>query len=157
MREYNVVQGNLLDSKDTVICHQVNCQGKMNSGVAKAIRTKYPKVYNEYLDFVSKYTVDGKSSSLLGNIQLVEVAESKYVINMFAQDRYGYDGGQYTSIEAFANCLAKINKSCAGCSVAFPWKIGCVRGGADWQTVLNMICMELTDVRSITFYHLDLG
>ena len=37
-----VVKGNLLDAKETIIAHQVNCQRKMNSGVAKAIKEKYP-------------------------------------------------------------------------------------------------------------------
>ena len=40
--------GNILDSGADYICHQVNCQGAMNSGVAKAIRTKWPEAYNEY-------------------------------------------------------------------------------------------------------------
>lgn len=40
------IEGNLLDSTTDIICHQVNCQGKMSSGVAKAIREKYPKVYD---------------------------------------------------------------------------------------------------------------
>ncbi len=34
------IKGNLLDH-DGPIAHGVNCQGKMNSGVAKAIRDKY--------------------------------------------------------------------------------------------------------------------
>ena len=44
-----VVKGNLLDAREIVIAHQVNCQKKMNSGVAKAIREKYPEVYEKYL------------------------------------------------------------------------------------------------------------
>ena len=54
MTAYNIIDGNLLDSDATVICHQVNCQGKMNSGVAKAIRNKYPRVYEEYVGYVGK-------------------------------------------------------------------------------------------------------
>ena len=41
--------GNLLDTNCQYICHQVNCQGKMNSGVAKIIRDKWPEVYTQYL------------------------------------------------------------------------------------------------------------
>ena len=41
-----VVKGNLLDATEIVIAHQVNCQKKMNSGVAKAIREKYPIVFS---------------------------------------------------------------------------------------------------------------
>ena len=158
MHNYTVVDGNLLDANVDYIAHQVNCQGKMGSGVAKAIREKHMRVYNEYMQELLEYKDNGKS--ILGHSQLVNIEDGcgyKGVINMFAQDNYGYDGKQYTSLEAFKNCLAEINKLAKGCSVAFPWKIGCVRGGADWNTVLNMICTELSDVKSITFYKLDLG
>ena len=43
-----VVKGNLLDATEAIIAHQVNCQKKMNSGVAKAIREKYPIVFDIY-------------------------------------------------------------------------------------------------------------
>ena len=33
-----IIDGDLLNSEADIICHQVNCQGKMNSGVAKQIR-----------------------------------------------------------------------------------------------------------------------
>lgn len=158
MHNYTVVNGNLLDANVDYIAHQVNCQGKMRSGVAKAIREKHMRVYNEYIQELLKYKDNGES--ILGHSQLVNVDDEhgyKGVINMFAQDNYGYDGKQYTSLEAFKKCLAEINKIAKGHSIAFPWKIGCVRGGADWETVLNMICTELTDVKYITFYRLDLG
>lgn len=57
--------GNILDSGAAVICHQVNCQGKMNSGVAKAIREKWPEVYTRYR---TKYECE---VDLLGQIQPV--------------------------------------------------------------------------------------
>ena len=39
-------------------------------------------------------------------------------------------------------------------TVAFPWMIACVRGGANWDEVLPMILEELTDVKEIYFYKL---
>ena len=57
------IKGNLLDTNCQYICHQVNCQGKMNSGVAKAIRDKWPEVYIQYL---KKYAdADGYADELL--------------------------------------------------------------------------------------------
>ena len=41
-------KGNLLESDCDYICQQVNCQGKMNSGIAKQIREKWPVVYQNY-------------------------------------------------------------------------------------------------------------
>ena len=42
------VKGDVTKSDCDIICHQVNCQGVMNSGVAKAIREKWPEVYDNY-------------------------------------------------------------------------------------------------------------
>ena len=43
MIEY--VRGDLLNVRDGLILHGVNCQRKMNAGIAKQIREKYPEVY----------------------------------------------------------------------------------------------------------------
>ena len=68
MRDYKLINGNLLDTKADFICHQVNCQGKLNSGVAKAIRERYQQVYIFYSQLCSSNTVETKE--LLGNIQI---------------------------------------------------------------------------------------
>ena len=47
MLKYQI--GNLLTAPQKCIAHQVNCQGVMGSGVAKAIKNEYPKVYKEYM------------------------------------------------------------------------------------------------------------
>lgn len=36
---------NIITIQEGVIAHGVNCTGAMNSGVAKAIREKWPEVY----------------------------------------------------------------------------------------------------------------
>lgn len=161
MRDYKIIEGNLLDADAEFICHQVNCQGKMASGVARAIRNKYPEVYKYYKFMYDEYT--SKGLSLLGQAQYVPIYDKDkvekpfYCINMFAQDKYGYDGRQYTSLDAFKNCLRYINMWAKDKTVAFPWKIACVRGGANWDEVLPMILEELTDVKEIYFYKLDNG
>jgi len=43
-------KGDLLESECDYICHQVNCQGKMNSGIAKSIREKWPIVFQNYIE-----------------------------------------------------------------------------------------------------------
>ena len=84
-----VVKGDLLDAKETIIAHQVNCQKRMNSGVAKAIREKYPIVFERYEN----------TKPALGLVEFIYAGEDTgkhYIANMYAQDRYGYDGKQYT-------------------------------------------------------------
>ena len=53
MKEINY-NGNLLDSSADIIAHQTNCSGSMNSGVAKAIKEKYPRVYEQYMKAYEK-------------------------------------------------------------------------------------------------------
>ena len=161
--------GNILDSGADIICHQVNCQGAMNSGVAKAIRQKWPKVYTEYKakcdyeeatvnDLYGKYEspIDW-SECLLGDIQVVLVDENKAVINMFAQQYYGYDQKRYTSYDAFWYCLGRIKRVInPEKTIAFPARIGCVRGGANWNVILKMIEEVLGDY-NVEIWDYDVG
>ena len=162
--------GNILDSGADIICHQVNCQGAMNSGVAKAIRQKWPKVYTEYKakcdyeeatvnDLYGKYEspIDW-SECLLGDIQVVLVDENKAVINMFAQQYYGYDQKRYTSYDAFWYCLGRIRRIInPEKTIAFPARIGCVRGGANWNVILTMIEEVLGKDYNVEIWDYDKG
>ena len=155
------VKGNLLESNCDYICHQVNCQGKMNSGIAKQIREKWPIVYKNYME---KYNIlNGVSSALLGDIQIVGLWEDYYatdfhqsVINMFSQEHYGYDGRRYTSYDAFWNCLNLIKRTVPkGKTIGFPKKIGCDRGGANWPVILEMITEVLGTEYKVFIYYLE--
>lgn len=155
------VKGNLLESNCDYICHQVNCQGKMNSGIAKQIRGKWPVVYQNYME---KYNIlNGVSGALLGDIQIVGLWEDYYatdfhqsVINMFSQEHYGYDGRRYTSYDAFWNCLNLIKQTVPkGKTIGFPKKIGCDRGGANWPVILEMITEVLGTEYKVFIYYLE--
>ena len=144
-----VVKGDLLDAKEKIIAHQVNCQKRMNSGVAKAIREKYPIVFERYEETKPK----------LGMVDFIcegEKTGEHYIANMYAQDRYGYDGKQYTDYEAFRECCQTIVKLCRIIklnTVAMPYKIGSDRGGADWDKIMDILLEEFTDV-DLTLYKL---
>ena len=134
-------RGSLLDSQCDYICHQVNCQGAMRSGIAKSISEKWPIVSDLY------YRKCAFTDNLLGNIQIVKINSfPQYVINMFSQEYYGYDGKRYTSYDAFWNCLNLIKQQVPKDKViGFPYKIGCVRGGANWSIIYAMIAEVLKD------------
>lgn len=159
------VIGDLLDATQDYICHQVNCGGRMASGVAKAIRAKWPEVYYEYRakydeaeDFASNNKYEAIAADyLLGHIQTVNADnEGRYVINMFAQQTYGYDGCRYTSYDAFQQCLDEIKTFVdKGSSLAFPWKIGCGLGGANWEVIRTMITETLAADYEVWIYKLE--
>ena len=128
------ISGNLLDSKEDYICHQVNCQGVMGSGVAKAIRDEWPEVFTEYRSYI-----DMCFGTPLGSVCYAPINNSNQVVaNMFAQSSYGYDGKRYTSYDAFCN----------------PYRIGSDRGGANWNIIYAMICEILGDW-DVTIYKLE--
>lgn len=161
--------GDICSSHCQYICHQVNCQGKMNSGVAKAIREKWPIVYDKYVDWQMSYeawahtaaTNEERINELLGIAMLgrtlqVPVSENQTVINLAAQLNYGYDKKRYTSYDAFWMCLGEILKTVPKeSSIAFPARIGCVRGGANWDVILTMIEAVLEPHYEIYIYYLE--
>lgn len=149
------VKGNLLDSDCDYICHQVNCQGVMASGIAKQIRARWPEVYDEYKKYCSKYIrlYNDPGEHLLGKIQFCYPNSEQAVINIFSQSNYGYDGLRYTSYDAFARALEDlrmiipINKS-----IGFPKNIGCGLGGGNWNIVLAMIKEILGETHDVYIY-----
>ena len=151
-------KGNLLESGCDYICHQVNCQGKMNSGIAKQIREKWPIVYHSYLTKCN--VTQTYPSVLLGDIQIVALYDDflapefrQYVINLFAQDNYGYNGKRYTSYDAFWNCLNLIKRHVPkGSRIGFPKGIGCGLGGANWQVIETMIYEVLDNDFKVEVY-----
>lgn len=161
-------KGSLLDADVEYYCHQVNCQGRMRSGIARAIREKWPKVFDAYMrkfieeEKILDEMVGGRedapdvSDILLGQIQVVPVADKKNVINMFAQQYYGYDGKRYTSYDAFWACLGKIREQVPkGSKIGFPANIGCGLGGANWTVIFAMIFAALVDDYEVYIYELE--
>ena len=159
-------KGNLLDSDCDYICQQVNCQGRMGSGIAKQIKERWPVVYHDYMakynavkeladEWAGQYEGGTPSADeiLLGDIQIVGLWVDYYkdpihqsVINMFAQQHYGYDGKRYTSYDAFWNCLNLIKQTVpTDKKIGFPYNIGCGLGGANWMVILAMIDTVLKD------------
>lgn len=158
MLHYKV--GNLLNAPQKVIAHQVNCQGKMGSGVAKAIRDKYPKVYEDYLAVCKARP----PKSLCGMTQIV-VDSERVIVNLFGQEYYGYDGKRYTSYAYLTKALDylfrtilfntidsnEIRELPSDKAFAIPYKMGCDRGGADWN-IVESILEDLSDYYGVDVY-----
>jgi len=146
--EIKNINGNLLDSKAEYILHQVNCQGVMGSGVAKAIKDKWPIVFEKYKGIVDLAdSADGES--LLGRVLPVKVSDTQTVMNLFAQDNFGYDGERYTSYDAIDRCLLRIAERCKEMmvkSIALPWHMSSDRGGANWNIIMEMIKQHFRDL-----------
>lgn len=132
------IKCDIFESGADIICHQVNCQGVMGSGIAKQVKEKYPKVYEAYVSECKRHS----SEELLGGAQVVQLNNTICIANLFGQDKYGYDGKVYTDYKALENALfevavwATVNDKT---KIAIPYKLGCARGGGDWNIVYEMI------------------
>jgi O-acetyl-ADP-ribose deacetylase (regulator of RNase III) len=142
------IKGDLLSSKATVIVHGCNAQKKMNSGVAKAVREKWPEVYKRYME--TEYLK-------LGCVQVVRVG-GQYIVNAITQDQYGYDGNKYVSYDAIDSCMSKLAKLFPESSamIAMP-KIGAGLGGGNWQVIETIINQHLKDRALVYVLDMDEG
>lgn len=145
-----IVERDLFEASANIICHQVNCQGIMGSGVALLVKQKYPQVFKEYTIFCTEN--EGK---LLGKVLPVKCSDGKVICNLFAQDNFGYDGKCYTSYEALKECFDYLkNYAPERDEIAMPYLMGCHRGGGDWNKVYTMLDEIFVD-HNVVLYRKD--
>jgi O-acetyl-ADP-ribose deacetylase (regulator of RNase III) len=129
---------NLVEAPEPVIVHGCNAQGKMNSGVAKAIRQAFPWAYAAY---EYAWTQD---RLVLGSIIWANSPEGepiKTIGNGITQARYGYGGIQYVSYDAVRKIMqevADLANIFGRTEVAMPM-IGAGLGGGDWDILSRII------------------
>lgn len=116
-----------------VVAQGVNCQRVMGSGVAKAIRDKWPQVYDSYKNFMPKLS----GQQLLGRVNVVDIAPGLVVCNCFTQVYYGKDGKKYADATAIRESLAQTLLECYnfedGNLPFYMPKLGCGLGGLNWD------------------------
>lgn len=126
-----VINGNIFNGNDDIICHQVNTFGVMGAGIAAQIKRLYPKVYEVYHEICNEY----KPQQLMGNVLFCNQYAPPEIANFFSQ----YD--MTTDYNAMESCLkavynyAKRNNRI----VAIPYGMGCGIARGDWNIVYKMI------------------
>jgi len=142
----NIINGNILDIKEGIIGHQVNCQMVMGAGLAKQIRVKYPRVFSEYIEIMGKTKVNRR----LGICQMVEVLPGKlFIANLFGQFHYIPRGKPHTDYGALAMALRNMKRWSTEvlkkCDIYLPYGIGCGLAGGDWNIVEGIIRDSVPD------------
>lgn len=132
-----------------IVVHGVNCQGVMGSGVALAVRQKWRKVYDRYIELCKGYHQD--RHLLLGAAHYIKVGDDLYVGNWFTQVRFGKDGQRYADPKAIEQCLEHSAGFISSHSLpVYMPKIGCGLGGLDWandvEPVVNDFLLANRDV-----------
>jgi O-acetyl-ADP-ribose deacetylase (regulator of RNase III) len=123
-----------------IVAHGVNCQKKMGSGVAKAIRDKWPNAYDCYM------ATDPK----LGTINWAYIDDDLWIANCYTQNYYGYDGKRYADPTYIKLCLASLARSArrTGSPIYMP-KIGCGLGGLSWEQDVLPLVQRYADANHI--------
>ncbi|KKL86436.1 hypothetical protein LCGC14_1944720 [marine sediment metagenome] len=143
------IEKSVIDVETGIVAHGVNCQGKMGSGVAKAIRAKWPIVYEEYKK---------QSTEVPGSCLIVTINDSLHVANCYTQKFYGYDGNKYADPNAIGRSMEVVGifADMYNLPVFMP-KIGCGLGGLDWNEDVLPIMEYVAEVyNGVTFYVCDL-
>ena len=123
-----------------IIAHGVNCQGVMGSGVALAIKNKFPAVYQLYSDLCEDTRAFSDTKVLLGRVQHCKINDELYVANCFTQDFYGKDGKQYASYDADRICIGNLFQAARILELPiYMPKIGCGLGGLEWGKVQKIL------------------
>lgn len=136
-----LIKCDIFESNADYILHQVNCQGVMGSGVAKQVRDKYPKVYEEY----NRWCNTMPREHLLGLAQFVPTKQLyntpfRGIVNIYGQYSYGYDGVCYTDYNALRSALTTFRDHLLShCTIAIPYLMSCCRGGGKWAIVYGII------------------
>lgn len=126
--------GDLFAGPEKALLHGCNNRGVMGSGVAKIVREKYPRAYEEY-----------QNAFRLGGLRMGTVVEvdcgDKVVFNGITQDGYGKDGRRYVDYDAVEYVIHEVDTSCRyhGLdAVAMPL-IGAGLGGGSWKIISEII------------------
>lgn len=132
--------GDMRELKKGILLHQVNCQGVMGAGIAKAFRDKWPVVFKQYKEVCDA----GKAK--LGKAHFVQIDEELYVVNLFGQDRYGRDK-RYTDYMKLRMALRLAKEGVdtlqnlfkGKLPVYFPYRMSSASAGGDWYLVQKMV------------------
>lgn len=137
--------GDLIEQVDKgIIVHQVNAQGVMGGGIAKQIRDRWPKVWDDYSAIVKPNQPD-KGFQYMGKVIYTEVEPGLWVASIVGQQFYGRDTSRvYTSYEALEMGFHSVKNFALNnkADVHYPL-IGCGLANGDWTKVSQIISDRL--------------
>lgn len=136
------VQGNAVDAVINgdahILLHVANCQGVMDSGIAKEVKQKIPSAFDNYKLAIQKGDKLGCFSR----------SECYRVFNLHSQEFYGSNRStrylSYTALVESLICVADYDfllqdMFSSDLKIAIPFKMGSDRAGGDWDTVLEIV------------------
>lgn len=124
-------KGDVFTTDAIYIGHGVNCYGVMGAGIAKTVRDKFPKVYEEYAEVCRNDKL--KPGSFFPYPQ-----HGKMIVNLATQNKPGPDATYENVFNALAGfsrqASTTIRLEAFGNVIAIP-QIGAGIGGLKWPVV----------------------
>jgi O-acetyl-ADP-ribose deacetylase (regulator of RNase III) len=132
-----IINGDIFSVQFGIVCHQVNCMGKMGTGIAWHIRKRWPRVYNDYMHIYNLGQLQ------LGRVIITHIKNNELIVASLA-GQYNY--GRYkrqTDYPALERCFATVlhlqNARQTYLPVYIPYGMGCVNAGGSWEVVSKII------------------
>lgn len=151
----HIIEGDLFEAKEGLLCHQVNCKGVMGRGVAKTFKEKFPMAFAQYAANCETYR--GISDELLGLCSFYRIEDDFYTCCMFAQDDYRGSGVK-TNYAAFEECCDNIKRAIESFGgldksspINMPYNIGCGLAGGDWSIIYSILDEQFKDYNLILY------
>lgn len=127
MIDYIIKDLTTVEEGEGVIYHGCNCVGGYGSGVAGAIRRKWPHAYEAFKE-------NGVGEHLLGRANLLLYSGFPVIVNAYTQVFCGNDGKRYADPDAIEKTLMSTAEyaDTSGKDIYMP-KVGCGLGGLSWE------------------------
>ena len=140
--------GDVTRATEPVILHGCNARGKMNSGVAKAIRARWPEAFTEYEKAYQNYGL------VVGSNVYVNTSDGKLIVNAITQECYGRNPNvRYVDYDAVQLCLEDARTALDTMnhkSIAMPM-FGAGLGNGDWNVIKSIISEEMQGIEVVVY------
>lgn len=143
-----IIQGDLLEIKEGIILHQVNCIG-VTGGLAGALHRKYPVAFGVYDDMCKKIPKEN-----LGGMFEIGMATYKPKLtigHVFGQIYPGPNTDMRLvrkSLEAFRDFREKYSVVKSVETYA-PYQMGCGLGGGSWTEYMKLLYQLIPEIKII--------
>lgn len=140
--------GDLLESKCDIICHQVNLDGIMGGGLALQIARKYPSVEKSYKDFLLYHNFGENMLGIYCSKLVHEKWGKRLVVNCFTQN-YDFTTDYEAVYKCFKRLLEDMRCVCGVKTIGIPYGYGCGIAKGEWAKVDEIIHKVFDDAEEI--------
>ena len=127
-------KGNLLDVREGLLIHGCNAQGKMGSGLALAVKNKYPEAYAAYMQEYELGLLE------LGTYSAAVVGRNLTVVNAVVQNYYGrVQHIRYVNYTAIGEIFEQLETIYDDSTEFHIPRLGAGLGGGDWNVISEII------------------